>query len=120
MNKTLELIFFLISQKGMSQNQFLAEVGLTKNTFQNWKARDTVPKGEALSIIANGLGVTVDYLLGRDTPSGLSLSPEEEELVRCYRQLNNDGKKKMTDYLDDLLGNEKNLSVPTASAESAG
>lgn len=117
---TVDLILSIISQRGITKAKLLADTGLNRNSFVNWRKLGTHPKSDDLTKIANYLGVTVDYLLGRDTPSGLSLSPDEEELVRCYRRLNNDGKKKMNDYLDDLLGNEKNLSVPTASAVSAG
>lgn len=49
-----------------------------------------------------------------------SYSHEEQELIKRFRKLNADGQSKFYAYLEDLLGNEKNLSVPFKSGESAG
>ena len=114
-----DTILHLCELNGKKITNVIAELDISAGNPSKWKSGN-VPKEDTLTKLADYFHVSVDYLLGRDSPSGLSLSPEEEELVRCYRLLNNDGKKKMNDYLDDLLGNEKNLSVPAKSGASAG
>lgn len=44
--------------------------GLTKSTISVWGVRSTTPKGETVAVIADKLGVSADYLLGRtDDPT---------------------------------------------------
>lgn len=44
--------------------------GLTKATISSWNIKSTTPKGETVAIMADKLGVSADYLLGRtDDPT---------------------------------------------------
>ena len=44
--------------------------GLTKATISSWNVKSTTPKGETVAIMADKLGVSTDYLLGRtDDPT---------------------------------------------------
>lgn len=115
-----QILQSLCKQQGVKITNVVSELKISSGNLSKWKAGG-VPKGATLKKLADYFHVSTDYLLGREAPASSSeLSPEEQELLECYRQLNNDGKKKMNDYLDDLLGNEKNLTVPAASGESAG
>lgn len=114
-----DTLLHLCELNGKKITNVIAELDLSAGNPSKWKSGN-VPKADTLTKLADYFHVSVDYLLGRQAPTGFSLSPQEEEMIRCYRQLNAEGKKKINDYLDDLLGNEKNLTVPVASGESAG
>ncbi|PWM55142.1 MAG: transcriptional regulator [Oscillospiraceae bacterium] len=61
----IERIEVLLAEKGVQKKTFLAELGLSKNSFVNWRDRGTVPSGATLQKIADYFGVSVDYLLGK-------------------------------------------------------
>ena len=47
--------------------------GVTRATISVWNKKDTAPKGETVKVIADALGVSCDYLLGRtDDPTDYS------------------------------------------------
>lgn len=51
-------------------------IGTTRGTISVWNTKGTTPKGEFVAVIADMLGVSADYLLGRtDDPTDYS-SPE--------------------------------------------
>ena len=50
---------------GIPVKQMLEEIGLAKGTLDNFKT--SMPKADNLAKIADYLGVSVDYLLGRET-----------------------------------------------------
>ncbi len=54
--------------KGVTVISILSECGLSKNTIMNFKT--SMPKADNLAKIADSLGCSVDYLLGRtDNPN---------------------------------------------------
>ena len=49
---------------GMSQEKLAHKVGVTLTTYQNWK-RGSKMTAESLGKIANVLGCSMDYLMGK-------------------------------------------------------
>lgn len=67
-NKVAERIKDLARIKGVSVRQILSGAGLGFNTMANMKT--SMPKADNLAKIADELGCSVDYLLGRtDNPN---------------------------------------------------
>ena len=65
------------------------ELGFGNGTIRRWDER--MPSADKALIIANRLEVTVEWLLtGKESAE---LSPEEQELVECYRAANDQGKR---------------------------
>lgn len=54
-------------QKGIAVGKMLEECELSKNALSTMQAAGYLPRIENLSKIADYLGVSVDYLLGRET-----------------------------------------------------
>jgi transcriptional regulator with XRE-family HTH domain len=82
----------LLFERSTSVNKMLNDLSMGGGTFATWKARNTIPNGEALSKIADYFGVTVDYLLGKtdeknkpETDDGLRLTKDEIDLIKAYR-----------------------------------
>lgn len=60
-----ERLKFLANKQGKSINKVEEDLNLPKNSLYSWKK--AVPSGDRLELIADYFGVSVDYLLGRDS-----------------------------------------------------
>lgn len=94
--------------------------GISRSTISSWNTKNTFPKGETVAAIADALGVSADYLLGRtDNPIDYANSaPVMEDVSRDYmgaipdfvskfRMLDDVDKAKAEAYLDGLLSADK-------------
>lgn len=94
--------------------------GISRSTISSWNTKNTFPKGETVAAIADALGVSTDYLLGRtDNPIDYANSaPVVEDVSRDYigaipdfvskfRMLDDVDKAKAEAYLDGLLSADK-------------
>lgn len=94
--------------------------GISRSTISSWNTKNTFPKGETVAAIADALGVSADYLLGRtDNPNDYANSaPVVEDVSRDYmgaipdfvskfRMLDDVDKAKAEAYLDGLLSADK-------------
>lgn len=95
----------------MTQEQLSQELHIARPTITKYEAGDRMPTTENLSIIANYFGVTIDDLAGiktdiKEAPLG-SLSEEEEELIRLYRECSDRDRAKVVAYADGILANRK-------------
>ena len=70
----------LCNQKSISPNKVCSVLCLSKNTATKWKNGAT-PRDTTLKKIADYFGVTVDYLLGKDTGSKPSLSSSTQGIT---------------------------------------
>lgn len=57
----------LCGNKGVSCNKAALDMGLSNATPTKWKKSGATPSGDTLNKIAGYFGVTVDYLLGKET-----------------------------------------------------
>ena len=58
-------------ENGVTPSRVAIEIGINKSSVSNWKTYGTTPKAHILQRIADYFGVSVDYLLGKDTtPDG--------------------------------------------------
>lgn len=64
------------------------EIGFGKNTISSFK--NSVPKADTLARIADYLGCSVDYLLGRPADG---ITAEEMQLLEHFRACSDDDKK---------------------------
>jgi len=90
----------LILSKKITKNKMLTDLGLSKNSFVDWKQRGTIPNGETLKKIADYFGVSVDYLLGKENASAIELSKQEQYLLDNFRSLNDAGKDYILQTMD--------------------
>ena len=57
----------LCERKGVSCNKAALEIGLSNATPTKWKKTGATPAGDTLDKIAAYFGVSVDYLIGKET-----------------------------------------------------
>ena len=97
----------LLKDRGMRPSQLAQAAGLGTST-------DDILKGKTNELnigvdkmlkIASVLGVSVELLYGRKEPSCLHTPPKprERQLLDRFRSLNDEGKEKALDNLDDLI-----------------
>lgn len=84
---TLEKIIEILKAQGKKQKDLTDYLGLTKNTFTNWKAGHSESYKKLLPQIADFLNVSVDFLLGKEN-SPLSnengLSESQREIIALF------------------------------------
>ena len=71
-------------EQGKSQKDLCEYLGLTKNTFTEWKSGRNTSYKKYLPEIAEFLGVSVDYLLGKTEnkkPSPAAAEEEEQDMA---------------------------------------
>ena len=88
---TLEKISQLLHQQNKKQKDLTDFLGLTKNTFTNWKLGTSESYKKYIDKIAEFFGVSTDYLLGveeiKNTPDELQLTEGEKMLLSLFRQI---------------------------------
>lgn len=55
----------ICKEKNLTPNSIAKEIGASNSTANKWK-NGTIPNGETLIKISDYLGVSIDYLLGRE------------------------------------------------------
>lgn len=102
----VECLDSLLSENGISRNKMLTDLGVAKNSINNWAERNTIPSGDVIAKIADYFNISTDYLLGRTnaknppagTAEGLgvkiddSIKSEIKELIKIYTSLDNAGR----------------------------
>lgn len=92
-SEVAERVKNLAKSRGMTLGTLLRDAGLGSNTMANFKT--SMPKCDTLAKIADQLGCSVDYLLGRTDEISKSeaqeLSDDEKWLISKFRELDPDG-----------------------------
>ncbi len=71
----------LRTKKGVTQQQLANTLRVDKTTISKWENGLNYPNQDLQIIIADYFGVSVDYLLGRDTPKPKSI---ENKTYECF------------------------------------
>lgn len=71
--------------KGLTQSELANRIKTTKGTISNYENGYSTPSNEMLISLANALGVSVDYLLGR---SETTLKESEEKEYDTIKEIN--------------------------------
>lgn len=108
------------TQKGLSQQKLAELVGVSQTAIYNWEKGERTPKMDAITKIADVLGVKLNDLIPTDQAIDWFFERvEENRITREYNALdtaikdnldkmNESAKKKVYDYTEDLIQNPKN------------
>jgi transcriptional regulator with XRE-family HTH domain len=88
----------------ISKSAFLKNAGLPGTTIANMKS-GSMPSADKLGIIAQSLGLSVDYLLGNEkTPlEPLALKASKSEWIYILERMSDENLIKLRDYAQLLL-----------------
>lgn len=89
-NPVVERITEMLIRTGKSQKELTDYLGINKATYSDWKNGKTNSYKRYLDKIAEFLDSSYEYILyGKET------DPDEMELIRIYRKLNNEKKTRL-------------------------
>lgn len=105
---TIDIVIDLLNKQNKKQKDLTDFLGITKNSFTDWKSGRIKSYQKHLPRIADFFGVSVDYLLGQsDNENFKSLTPKEKKLISEYRN-----KPEMQGAIDKLLGLDEPQIIP--------
>lgn len=93
-------------RKGYSQKQVAISLGIAPPQISKWEAGTTEPTLENLIKLCELYGVTLDEIVGHPQAPG-AVTPEERDLLRVFRQLNESGRAYVQDMADYALSKEE-------------
>lgn len=64
---TCDRIFHLMQERGVRASDIVKQTGIKQSTITEWKMGRSSPSVNALVMLADYFGVTVDYLVAHDT-----------------------------------------------------
>lgn len=88
------------AQNNCKLGDMFAELGISANTLHNMKT--SMPKTDTLAKIADYLGVSVDYLLGRQIKNSTPDDIRSAIINRVYA-MSDEQAKKLLDLLESLV-----------------
>lgn len=103
-----EILIELINEKtNGSQKELAEQTGIPASTINCWLKKDTKPTYVQILKLADFFEVSVDYLLGRESDSGIvninaNLSDSEKNLVYMFRKLDAKDKCKVQGFVQAL------------------
>lgn len=115
----------LCAKQGESPNAVAKSLSIASGTVTNWK-NGAVPQNATLKKIADYFGVSVDYLLGNDTPVAAPASPsptftpEEQRIILRYRAMSEEAQLIIRKILDIPTGDEQLIPVYHAAHSEDG
>lgn len=85
------------NKRGLTPTNACKKCGLSESAYTKWGS--SVPKSDTIIKIANTLNFSIDYLLlGVDS----FLPQDESDLLNTYRNLTDNGKKQVIDFVDKV------------------
>ena len=112
---TFDPILVILKRKNFKQKNLTDYLGLTKNTFTNWKAGRSESWKKYLPQIAEFLGVTVDELLGAPTAAGvIPFDLPQKRVIELLTRLDEADLYRVEGMIQMLLADEKYTNKKSA------
>ena len=94
---------------GITRTQLAEMIGVTKGAVGNYETDANSPKASIMYKVFTALQCDANYLYQDEMkePESKMLPVEERSLLKLFRQLNDEGQEKLTDYADDLVQSGK-------------
>nr|DAZ26002.1 MAG TPA: CI repressor [Caudoviricetes sp.] len=94
-----ERMFYELKKQGKTISRLCAYLGIGTNVIANWKKSNTIPPAKYLVNISEFLDISTDYLLTGQECSTYSISDNEQQLIKMYRQLSPETRGQVYGYL---------------------
>ena len=87
-------------ESGLTQNEFATKLHVSTSSVAMWERGERFPTRKVCERIADLYDVSIDYLYGRTMQCKQS---DQQLFLERYSMLNETGKERMREYLEDLL-----------------
>ncbi len=114
--------------RGMSMQAMADALGISFNTYQKYEYSSREPSYDTLSKMADILGVTTDYLLGREPKSpdspidafakNVNLKELEKILIERYLKLPDKQREAVLEFMRDAISEEAKRKAAMTEDES--
>lgn len=91
--------------KKLTQKELALKVGAKHNSISDWENNKNKPDPDTIELLCGVLDISPNYLLGSSLSN--TLSPEENGLIKKYRELDEHGKE----VVDFILNKEYERST---------
>ena len=90
---------------GLTQAQVAEKLGISHRAYAFWEREPTAVRAEHLTILSELLGVTADYLIGRQPPKlrGSGPTGKLRQLFETASQLPRRQQQRIIDVVEDML-----------------
>lgn len=91
----------IMTNHNKTQGDLVRDLSFRQATVSDWLNGKKYPRMDKIEKLANYFGISInDLLIQTSAPAPLSLSQQEETLIKKYRQLDADGKERVNYVLD--------------------
>lgn len=89
----------LLEERHVTAYKVGKDTGIASATLSDWKNGKSTPKKEKMQKIADYFNVPLSYFYGVETTE---LTPQENNILRLYNALNEEGREMLLDYAEFL------------------
>jgi len=119
MSKVMERVFQLLNNTGKGDYPLAIEIGLGRSSIQSWRNNKSNAGAYALVKIADYFNVSLDYLVGRETPTTNKETNTVNKAVNStllsrIESLDELQQTKVMAYIDGLQDTNNNDLIATA------
>ena len=114
MTNTYEIFAKIIEARGVTPYRIAKDTGLTTVLFTDWKKGKSRPKYDKLKIIADYLGVSVEYLQGIETKeqeilgtSEPKCTEQEKALLNMFRSTSEEGRLRIIQAVMNITDSDR-------------
>ncbi len=107
----------LIDQKGLTQRAVAEKLDTTETTISRYVSGDRTPNIETAVQLAGILGVSMDTLIGVETPAQPRPSPDISILLSCYERASDADRRVIWSLLDRYMTPEQRVIITAMQSE---
>ena len=106
MNETGKKIVELRQKREITQKQLADYLGIGVPCLSLWESGKREVSAKMLTKLSKFFNVSIDYLLGITPQELLQLGKEERELIELIKELDTDGVKELSRFIDFILSSK--------------
>lgn len=101
-------LFILRKNNNLSQSDIATILGVTRQAYSRYERGDREPDQSTLKKLADYFGVSIDYILERESPKNeTQTTAQEEQFLKAFRQLSKGKQERIIELIEDMLKAEQ-------------